>query len=68
MKKVFDANVGIKIMGMSPEELESLAQEGVKLAIARMHSQGVPSIAVVDGKMYEQHPDGKMVPIPSKKD
>ena len=47
---------------LTPDEIEHLAQIAVSKAVERMHSQGIATITSVDGKMYQQHPDGQLEP------
>lgn len=44
------------------DEMEHLAQVAVSKAVERMHSQGIATITSVDGKMYQQSPDGQLEP------
>jgi hypothetical protein len=47
---------------LTPDEMEHLAQVAVSKAVERMHSQGIATITSVDGKMYQQSPDGQLEP------
>lgn len=50
---------------LTGEEHEAIAQEAVQKAVEKMHSQGVASVEVVDGKRYLHHPNGSLTPINS---
>ncbi|MDJ0593596.1 MAG: hypothetical protein QNJ72_27030 [Pleurocapsa sp. MO_226.B13] len=47
---------------LTPDEIEKKAQIAVEKAVKRMHSKGIATITSVDGKMYQQHPDGRLEP------
>ena len=49
---------------LTPTEHEALAQQGVREAIARMHSKGIPTVEVDENdQLYHRYPDGRLVPI-----
>ncbi len=48
---------------LTPEEHEAMAQEAVRKAIADMHSAGVATVEVIDGKCHLRHPDGSLTEI-----
>ncbi len=47
---------------LTPDEIEKKAQIAVEKAVKRMRSKGIATITSVDGKMYQQHPDGRLEP------
>ncbi len=47
---------------LTSNEMEQLAQIAVEKAVERMHSKGIATITSKDGKIYQQHPDGRLEP------
>ena len=43
---------------LSTAEIEQLMKQGVKQAKERMHLKGISTVASIDGKIYEEHPNG----------
>lgn len=43
---------------LSTVEMEQLMKQGVKQAKKRMHDKGISTVALINGKLYEEHPDG----------
>ena len=43
---------------LSTAEIEQLMRQGVEQAKKQMHDKGISTVASINGKLYEQHPDG----------
>ena len=55
-KNLVDPNKSF--LDLSTVEMEELMRTGVARAKKRMHDKGISTIASVEGKVYEEHPDG----------
>jgi hypothetical protein len=49
-----------RFLDMDLDELLALAQRAVDQSINEMHQQGVATVFGKDGKIYKQHPDGRI--------
>ncbi len=56
------ATVEEGFFNLTPDEMEQLAQIAVEKAVERMHTKGIATITSKDGKIYQQHPDGRLEP------
>jgi hypothetical protein len=47
-----------RVFGKTFAELDALAKEAVRRAVANLHAKGIPTYHMEDGKIIETAPDG----------
>jgi hypothetical protein len=49
-----------RMLGLTRKELEDLGRQASDEAVARLKAKGIPITTVKDGKLYREHPDGRL--------